>query len=253
MEEVVDFILNDPTTGYATVASLRAAGGFVPLKVPAIAYADQKFDSPSGKIEFYSSQAARLGLSPLPVHKSDKDSRVDKGSRYPLALSFGRTLKHFHSFYDVGKALPSLAKHNTAPQLWISPADADARQLADGDAIKIYNDRGEFAAKDLRHQRRAAGCGLDAGWMGRPKSSHIWRSGSDWRRFESFSIFCWAGRLRCSSGGCAKLGIAVIVHSCLLVAHLRHAHGTRERLGRHRKRRYSKPGSHDDSMSAGPR
>jgi anaerobic selenocysteine-containing dehydrogenase len=141
MEEVVDFILNDPTTGYATVASLRAAGGFVPLKVPAIAYADRKFDSPSGKIEFYSSQAARLGLPPLPVHKVEKDSR------YPLALSFGRTLKHFHSFYDEGKALPSLAKHNTAPQLWISPADADARQLADGDAIKIYNERGQFAAK----------------------------------------------------------------------------------------------------------
>jgi anaerobic selenocysteine-containing dehydrogenase len=73
--------------------------------------------------------------------------KVDKSSCYPLTLSFGRTLTHFHSFYDEGKALSSLAKHNTAPQLWISPADADARQLADGDAIKIYNDRGEFAAK----------------------------------------------------------------------------------------------------------
>jgi len=140
-EEVLNLILDDPTTGHATVASLRAAGGFAPLKAPAIAYADRKFDSPSGKIEFYSSQATRLGLSPLPVHK------VEKSSCYPLTLSFGRTLTHFHSFYDEGKALSSLAKHNTAPQLWISPADADARQLADGDAIKIYNDRGEFAAK----------------------------------------------------------------------------------------------------------
>jgi len=130
-EEVLDLILNDPTTGHATVASLRAAGGFVPLKAPAIAYADRKFDSPSGKIEFYSSQAARLGLPPLPVHQ------VDKSSCYPLMLSFGRTLTHFHSFYDEGKALSSLARHNTAPQLWISPVDANARQLADGDAIKI--------------------------------------------------------------------------------------------------------------------
>jgi anaerobic selenocysteine-containing dehydrogenase len=141
IEEVLDVILNDPTTGHATVASLRAAGGFVPLKVPAIAYADRKFDSPSGKIEFYSSQAERLGLPPLPMHK------VDQGSPYPLALSFGRTLTHFHSFYDEGKALSSLAKHNTAPQLWISRVDADARQLTNGDAIKIYNERGEFAAK----------------------------------------------------------------------------------------------------------
>jgi anaerobic selenocysteine-containing dehydrogenase len=140
-EEILDIILDDPTTGHATVASLRAAGGFVPLKAPAIAYADRKFDSPSGKIEFYSSQAARLGLPPLPVHEADK------GSSYPLALTFGRTLTHFHSFYDEGKALASLAKHNTAPELWISPADADARRLAGGDAIRIYNDRGEFKAK----------------------------------------------------------------------------------------------------------
>jgi anaerobic selenocysteine-containing dehydrogenase len=161
MEEVLDIILNDPTTGHATVASLRAAGGFVPLKVPAIAYGDRKFDSPSGKIEFYSSQAARLGLPALPVHKAHT------GSRYPLALSFGRTLTHFHAFYDEGKALSSLAKHNTAPQLWISPADADARQLADGDAIRIYNERGEFTAKaHVTNDMRPGAVWMRDGWVG---------------------------------------------------------------------------------------
>jgi anaerobic selenocysteine-containing dehydrogenase len=92
VDEVLDTILDHPTTGHATVASLRAAGGFLPLKAPAIAYADRKFDSPSGKIEFYSSQAEKLGLPSLPVHE------VDKASSYTLALSFGRTLTHFHSF-----------------------------------------------------------------------------------------------------------------------------------------------------------
>jgi anaerobic selenocysteine-containing dehydrogenase len=140
VEEVLDAILDYPTTGHATIASLRAAGGFVPLRVPAVAYADRKFDSPSTKTEFYSSQAEKLGLPPLPVHN------VDKTSPYPLALSFGRTLTHFHSFYDEGRALPSLAKHNAAPQLWISRSDADARQLSNGDAIKIYNEQGEFGA-----------------------------------------------------------------------------------------------------------
>jgi len=54
VEEVLDAILDHPTTGHATVASLRAAGGFAPLRVPAVAYADRKFESPSGKVEFYS-------------------------------------------------------------------------------------------------------------------------------------------------------------------------------------------------------
>jgi anaerobic selenocysteine-containing dehydrogenase len=40
-----------------------------------------------------------------------------------------------------------VAKHNAAPQLWISRVDADARQLSNGNAIKIYNERGEFEAK----------------------------------------------------------------------------------------------------------
>jgi anaerobic selenocysteine-containing dehydrogenase len=123
------------------VASLRAAGGYLPLKVPQVAYADRTFDSPSQKIEFYSSQAEKLGLPALPVHT------VDKTSSYPLALAFGRTLTHFHAFYDEGRALPSLHKHNTAPQLWISRADADARQISNGDEIKIYNERGKFGAK----------------------------------------------------------------------------------------------------------
>jgi anaerobic selenocysteine-containing dehydrogenase len=141
VEEVLDAILDHPTTGHATVASLRAAGGFIPLRAPAVAYADRKFDSPSSKIEFHSSQAEKLGLPPLPVHK------VDKASPYPLTLSFGRTLTHFHAFYDEGRALPSLAKHNAAPQLWISRLDADVRQLSNGDAIKIYNGQGEFDAR----------------------------------------------------------------------------------------------------------
>src|SRR5215467_15702830 len=34
-----------------------------------LAIRDRKFDSPSGKIEFYSSKAERLGLPPLTVHK----------------------------------------------------------------------------------------------------------------------------------------------------------------------------------------
>jgi len=160
-EEMLDEILDIPATGHATVASLRAAGGIMLLKVPAVAYADRKFDSPSGKIEFHSPQAAKLGLPPLPVHKVDEDSC------YPLALSFGRTLTHFHSFYDEGKTLPSLAKHNVAPQLWISPADADARQLADGDAIKIYNDRGQFVAKAcVTNDARPGTVWIRDGWVG---------------------------------------------------------------------------------------
>lgn len=141
VEEVLDIILDHPTTGHATIASIRAAGGFVPLQVPQVAYAQHNFDSPSGKVELYSSRAEQLGLPPLPVHEDDGRSA------YPLTLSFGRTLTHYHSFYDEGKALPTLAAKNLMPEVWISGPDAAARQLADGDKIRIFNERGELRAR----------------------------------------------------------------------------------------------------------
>src|SRR5262245_45201334 len=78
VEEALDIILDHSTTGHATVASLRAAGGFLPLQVPQVAYADHNFDSPSGKVELYSSRAAKLGLPALPVHEDGAPSA------YPL-------------------------------------------------------------------------------------------------------------------------------------------------------------------------
>ena len=63
---------------------------------------------------------------------------------YPLALCQGRTLTHFHAFYDHGRVLPLLAERDPGPQLWMSPDDALPRGLADGDAVRVYNRRGSF-------------------------------------------------------------------------------------------------------------
>ena len=68
-------------------------------------------------------------------------------SPYPLAFRQGRTLTQFHGFYDHGRALPTLAKADPEPVLWISPADAGARRIGQGDAIRLYNERGEFSAR----------------------------------------------------------------------------------------------------------
>jgi anaerobic selenocysteine-containing dehydrogenase len=39
-----------------------------------------------------------------------------------------------------------LAKRDPGPELWISPIDAHARNLSNGDGIRIYNQRGTFEA-----------------------------------------------------------------------------------------------------------
>ena len=82
-------------------------------------------------------------------------------SAYPLTFRQGRTLTHFHGFYDHGRALPSLAAADPEPVLWISPADAAARKLADGAAIRLYNQRGEMRAR----ARVTGAIGAGTVWM----------------------------------------------------------------------------------------
>ena len=86
---------------------------------------------------------------------------------YPLTLRQGRTLTHFHGFYDHGRALPTLAAADPEPVLWIAPSDALARGLVDGAAVLVKNARGEMAARAHVTIRVPAGTvWMRDGWAG---------------------------------------------------------------------------------------
>jgi len=138
----LDAILDHPATGHATVAALTAEGGMRALRISHVAHPDLTFPTPSGKVEFVSERAAALGLPALPVA-----GEASAEPAYPLTLCQGRTLAHFHGFYDHGRALPTLAKADPEPVLWISPADAAARGVANGAAIRLANARGAMQAR----------------------------------------------------------------------------------------------------------
>ena len=151
---MIDAILDHPCTGHATIAGLRAEGGMRALNVSHVANPTLDFDTPSRKIEFWSEQSAQLGLPPLPSY----DAPAAPGaSTYPLTLTQGRTLTHFHSFYNNGQALPTLARREAEPSLWISPGDAARRNIADGAPIRVFNARGDLAAKAHVTERIPAG------------------------------------------------------------------------------------------------
>ncbi len=141
-EAAIDAVLDHPATGHGTVAEMRANGGRLALKISPTAYPTHKFHTPSGKIEFYSSRAEGMGLSPLP----DAAGPAEDTSGRRLVLAHGRTFAHFHSFYDHARALPSLAAREQNPQLWISPAEAAARGIAEDDPIRVSSARGCFDA-----------------------------------------------------------------------------------------------------------
>ena len=105
----LDAILDHPSTGRATVAHLSAEGGMRALDVSPVGHPDLRFPTPSGKLEFVARRAADLGVPALPVYVPPP------ASPQPFTLRTGRTLTHFHGFYDHGRALPSLASKDPEP------------------------------------------------------------------------------------------------------------------------------------------
>jgi anaerobic selenocysteine-containing dehydrogenase len=125
-----------------TVDELRRRGGYwQKSNLWHVAYQDLRFHTPSQKIEFWSERAQQVGLSPLPSYTSPAPEA------YPLRFCQGRTLTAFHSFFDEGRALPTLARANSkGPELWIHPLDASSRAIQNGNSIRIANARGQFVA-----------------------------------------------------------------------------------------------------------
>jgi anaerobic selenocysteine-containing dehydrogenase len=160
-EALVDAVLDHPCTGHATVASLRARGGIGALNVSHVANPTLEFDTPSRRIEFHSAKAEALGLPALP------SLRAPVANDFPLTLAQGRTLTHFHSFYNNGRELPTLARREAEPQLWLAPADAASRRIEDGAEIRVFNARGSLAARAHVTERIPPGAvWLRDGWPG---------------------------------------------------------------------------------------
>jgi anaerobic selenocysteine-containing dehydrogenase len=163
-------LFDHPAMGHVTPAQLRAQGGYQPLAISHIAHPNLLFPTPSRKVEFFSERAVQLGMPPLPVYEPiavDPPTQPDGAGRFPLLFRQGRTLTHFHGFYDHGRALPTLAKADPEPRLWINPADAAARRIGDGDAIRILNDRGTMRARAQVTDRVPPGVvWMRDGWAG---------------------------------------------------------------------------------------
>ncbi|HEX5813916.1 MAG TPA: molybdopterin-dependent oxidoreductase [Methylomirabilota bacterium] len=160
-EGLLDALLDAPASRHATTAQLRAEGGMRALDVSHVAHPDLAFPTPSGKLELYSERAAALGLPALPVFEPVA------ADAYPLILRQGRTLTHFHGFYDHGRALPTLAAADPEPSVWISPADAAARGVVDGAPVLIENARGQMPARAHVTTRIPAGTvWMRDGWAG---------------------------------------------------------------------------------------
>jgi len=108
-----------------------------------IAYEDMKFDTPSGKIEIYSTQAEeKWGISRLPDYVEIFQNR--EAGEFPLHLITPNTGSRIHSQFGNMKIIKET---NNDPCIRISPFDAEARGIRNGQTIRVFNDKGDMTGK----------------------------------------------------------------------------------------------------------
>jgi len=103
----------------------------------------QHYPTPSGKIEFRSEAMAAAGLDPLPAYvplKEGPERTPALFARYPLFF----ITPSGHSFLNANYAQDAgFRKSEQRPTVVLHPADAGARGIADGDLVRVFNDRGD--------------------------------------------------------------------------------------------------------------
>jgi anaerobic selenocysteine-containing dehydrogenase/Fe-S-cluster-containing dehydrogenase component len=111
-----------------------------------IAFADLRFPTPSGRIEFASAEAAQVwGLDPVPDYVPlDEGHESPHARKYPLQLLSCKTRDRIHSQFG---NLDWVRDVERPHGLDMHPADAAARGLGDGDQAEVWNDRGRVALR----------------------------------------------------------------------------------------------------------
>ncbi len=98
----------------------------------------QPFRTPSGKLEFYSDTLAGQGLPPMPDWQPDVQEQRD-AARWPLRLL---TAPGYFQSHTAFAAVPFLRTREGKPCCILHPAEARARNLADGQPVRLFNERG---------------------------------------------------------------------------------------------------------------
>ena len=134
--------------------------GWVKLDLPTLPFADGGFPTASGKVVV---DAPGLGVPDFVPPYESVDSAPELARRFPLAM-ISPPARHFlnSSFVNV----VSLRSIEGEPLLEMHPDDAAARGIADGQLVRVFNDRGSHCCKAAVGGRARPGVvhGLGVWW-----------------------------------------------------------------------------------------
>jgi anaerobic selenocysteine-containing dehydrogenase len=150
-------VLRDMGVTYET---MKRDGAFRAIPAPYIPFTDGKFDTPSGRIEFYNESLGHKLPVFLPPIEAWPDSPLAK--KYPLVCSQGRKKFGVQSQYF---NIQWLREIDPFPFVEMNSADAQSRGIADGDVVEVFNDRGNVRLKArLSNGLRLGMINISKGW-----------------------------------------------------------------------------------------
>lgn len=134
--------------------------GFAQQDLPEAPFAEGGFPTPSGKCEFVSSALEQMGISAVPDYLPNYEQ---PSADYPLAMISPPARNFLNSTFVNVKTLRHIEGR---PVLEMHPQDAAARGIADGDAVRVFNARGEYLCHASINGRARAGVvvGLGIWW-----------------------------------------------------------------------------------------
>ena len=105
--------------------------------------------TPSGRIEIFSETIAGFGYDDCPPHATWLEPVEWLGSptaeKFPLHMISNQPNTRLHGQMDNG-VFSRESKVQGREPVWIHPADAGARGIADGDVVRVFNGRGALLA-----------------------------------------------------------------------------------------------------------
>lgn len=141
---IQEILAHDPSLKGITLDGLMK--GPVRMKVPEpwIAFADRKFPTATGRIEFYTEDWKQFGQE-LPIYVEPLEGHDSpQAKKYPLSFISSHSRFSANSTHS---NLPWIKDIDPIPLLEMNPRDAQARGIQDGDRVAVFNDRGNCTLK----------------------------------------------------------------------------------------------------------
>ena len=142
-----------------TPEDVRKAGGIVQSSGTMMQYkkwekgllrpdGEPGFDTPSGKFEIASTILEEHGYDPLPVYTEPQESPPSQpaiAKQFPLVFNSGaRVTTDFRSQHH---GIPELCKERPEPTVTINSVDAEARDIKNGNLVRVSSPRGQVVMR----------------------------------------------------------------------------------------------------------